>query len=261
MCPNCQAPTRDDEDFCTNCGTALPRGGAASPLQGQYPPAQQAFGPEPPTQRAGQPPQQQWGPPQPPPQQQWTNQPQPQPQYGQPPYQQAAQPPPFGQPTQQPQSGGPPAPGWQGQAQRRSTPAFQFEIKRLAQTDLIIGGATIVMFIALFLPWYSYLGATEGGLTAHGYLGIPLIIALALIAYLVLRAGWDALPFRMPIAHAPLLLIATGVQWFFVLIAFLFKPFSFVSWDFGAYLALLAAAVACGVIAVPAIKSLQGNQR
>jgi hypothetical protein len=272
MCPNCQAPTRDDEDFCTNCGTPLRREGPAGQQSpGSYPPPAQASGQQPPTWVAGQPgpggqQQQPWGaqPGQPPPYAQQPGQP---PTYGQPPTQppppyaqQPTQPPPFGQqPSAHPQFGGQPAPGWQGQVQRPSTPAFQLDFKRLGQTDLIIGGATIVMFISLFLPWYGYLGATEDGLTAHGFLAISLIVALALIAYLVLRAGWDALPFRLPIAHAPLLLVGTGVQLFFVLIAFLLKPYSILSWQIGAFLALIAAAVACGVIAVPAIRSLQGR--
>ncbi len=240
MCPNCQAPTRPGEDFCTSCGTALRRDdSAAQQPQGQYPSAGQPFGQQPPTRVIGQPGPggQQPPPPYPPPQQQWPQQ----------------------QWPQQPPSGGPPAPGWQGQVQRTSTP-FRFDLKRLGQADRIIGGATIVMLISLLLPWYGYLGATEDGLKAHGYLVISLVIALALIVYLVLRAGWDALPFRLPIAHAPLLLIGTGVQFLFVLIAFLFKPFSFLSWEIGAYLALVAAAVACGVIAVPAIRSLQARQ-
>jgi hypothetical protein len=74
------------------------------------------------------------------------------------------------------------------------------------------------------------------------------------------RAGWQTLPFRLPIAHAPLLLVGTAVQLLFVLIAFLFKA-SGTSWEIGAYLALLAALAACAIIAVPAIRSAQATQQ
>ncbi len=113
---------------------------------------------------------------------------------------------------------------------------------------------------SLFLPWFGVLGFTVSGIGLHGYLAISLIAAVAVIGYLVLRAGWETLPFRLPVAHVPLLLIGTGVQLLFVLIAFAFRP-SGTSWEFGAYLGLLAALVACGVVAAPAISSMQAARQ
>jgi hypothetical protein len=159
--------------------------------------------------------------------------------------------PPPGPATPPPYGAAPPGPG---QVQRPSTPPFSFDLKHLGTTDLIIGGASIVAFISLFLPWFGFFSYTVSGLSAHGYLTIALLIDLALVGYLVLRAGWTTLPFRMPIAHAPLLLIATGVQLLFMLIGFL-QSYGF-SHEIGAYLGLLAALVAFGVIAAPAIRSL-----
>lgn len=210
MCPNCQAPIRGGEVFCTNCGTAL--------NQAEPPPQQQPF----PTQQPG-----------------------PQP------YNPG---PPGGWPNQ--------APGWQAPAQRQSsTPPFTFDIKRLASTDLAIGGATCLVLISLFLPWFGYQGYVSYlGISWHPFLAISLLASLALVAYLIMRAGWENLPFRLPIAHAPLLLVLTGVQLLFVLIAFLLKPAG-LSWEFGAYFCLLAAFVASGVIAIPAIKSMQDAQQ
>ncbi|HWF81307.1 MAG TPA: hypothetical protein VN695_12055 [Streptosporangiaceae bacterium] len=124
--------------------------------------------------------------------------------------------------------------------------------------DLTIGGASIVALLSLFLPWFGVLGYSTSGMSLHGYLVIALLADLALLGYLVLRAGWDTPPVRLPIAHAPLLLIATGVQLLFVLIAFLQSDG--LGHEFGAYLALLAALVACGVIAVPAIRSVRDAQ-
>jgi zinc-ribbon domain len=160
-----------------------------------------------------------------------------------------------------------PAPGWPpqtplppgvpGQGQRSSSPAYKFDLKRLAALDLTIGGATIVVFVSLFLPWFGILGYATSGLSLHGYLAIASLAALALLGYLALRAGWETSPVKLPIAHAPLLLIGTGVQLLFVLIAFL-QPDG-LSHEFGAYLGLLAALVACGVIAVPMIRSTRNS--
>jgi hypothetical protein len=141
-----------------------------------------------------------------------------------------------------------------------SVPAFHFDINRLDIADRVIGIASVIVFISLFLPWFGVFGFTVSGMSDHGYLAISLIAALVLIGYLVLRAGWQTLPFRLPIAHAPLLLVGTAVQLLFVLIAFLFKP-SGTSWEIGAYLGLLAAVTACAIIAVPAIRSAQVTQQ
>jgi hypothetical protein len=70
-----------------------------------------------------------------------------------------------------------------------------------------VGAATIVFFISLFLPWFTssagIYSASVNGLWP-GYMYIGLILALAVIAYLVLRAGFDALPFRLPLdLHRP----------------------------------------------------------
>jgi len=157
-----------------------------------------------------------------------------------------------------PTAGGPPGPGQFRPA--GSAPTYRFDIARLDTADRVIGGASIVVLISLFLPWFGVLGFTVSGIGLHGYLAISLIAAVAVIGYLVLRAGWETLPFRLPVAHAPLLLIGTGVQLLFVLIAFAFRP-SGTSWEFGAYLGLLAALVACGVVAAPAISSMQAARQ
>jgi hypothetical protein len=52
--------------------------------------------------------------------------------------------------------------------------------------------------------------------------------------------------------------VLTGVQLLIVLLAFLFKP-GFTGWQFGAWLGLLAALVACGAIVMPAIQSMQAG--
>jgi hypothetical protein len=156
------------------------------------------------------------------------------------------------------QFSGAPVPGQPGPVSQPG-PGFAFDFKRLALPDRIIGGACIVAFLSLFLPWFGILGYSVSGLSLHGYLVIALLAQILTLGYLALRAGWDALPTRLPVAHAPLLLIGTGVQLLFMLIAFL--QADGLSHEFGSYLGLLAALVACGVIAVPAIQSARTAPR
>jgi zinc-ribbon domain len=159
----------------------------------------------------------------------------------------------------QPQQGQPgwnqPATGWP--PQRSSAPPFRFDLKRLAPADMAVGGASMVVFLSLFLPWFGVLGFTTSGISLHGYLAIAMLTSLALVGYLAVRAGWENMPVRLPIAHTPLLLIGTGVQLLFVLIGFLQSDG--LSREFGAYLGLLAALTACGAIAVLMIIAARGD--
>lgn len=153
----------------------------------------------------------------------------------------------------------PPAPaGPQHPAGQAASHPFKFDLNHLAAADKTIGVASIIVFISLFLPWYGALGATVSGMSLHGYLTIALLAAVALVGYLVLRAGWDTPPIRLPIAHAPLLLVGTGLQLLIVFIAFL--QADGLGHEVGAYLALLSALVACGVIAVPVVRSVLDAQ-
>jgi membrane-associated HD superfamily phosphohydrolase len=142
------------------------------------------------------------------------------------------------------------------------TVAFKFDAKRWSQADRIAGGATLVLLISLFLAWfkvsYLFISASASGLSAHGFLYLVLIICLVVLAYLVLRAGYEQLPFKLPLAHEPLLLIATLVNLVLVLIAFLDKPsvlLASAGWDFGAFVALVVAVVAAAPLGIPAIKA------
>jgi zinc-ribbon domain len=141
---------------------------------------------------------------------------------------------------------------------------FRLDLRRLSRVDRAVGIASLIVLISLFLPWFgiSALGDSfsVNGTTAHGYLDIVLIVALLLIGYLVLRSGWDEFPFSMPIAHAPLLLVGTGLQLILVLIGFASKPIPGLSWEFGAYLALLAAVAAAAPVVIPAVRSWQQNR-
>ncbi len=274
----------DNVVFCTNCGTQVAGAGqsaaasstATRPAQPGYPPpggpgyAQPGYAPQE-QPSYGQPPQ----PGYPPPGQSGYGQPgqpgypppgQPghhQPGYG-PPGQSGYGPPGYGPPGQ---SGyGPPGygpPGYRPPAPP-AAPAFSFDLKRLSGAERVIGGASVVLIITLFLPWFGISGGgvtfSVSGFSAHGYLIIALLTAVALIGYLVMRAGWDDPPVKLPVANVPLLLTGTGLQLLIVLIAFLVKP-AFTGWQFGAYLGLIAALAACAAVAVPAIGSRPGSRQ
>ena len=141
-----------------------------------------------------------------------------------------------------------------------SVPAFKFDAARWSLADRIAGVASIVLFISLFLSWFgvSVIGitVTASGLSAHGYLYIVLILCILIVAYLVLRAGWDELPMSANVPHLTVMLVATLVNLVLVFIGFIFKPGgSGVGWEFGAFVALIAAIVAAAPYAVPQLRA------
>jgi len=140
-----------------------------------------------------------------------------------------------------------------------SMPAFAFDAKRWSQAERITGGATLVLFICLFLPWFGvnfgFGSVTVDGLW-HGWMYLVLIVSLAILVYLVARAGFSEMPFKLPMAHEQLLLVATGINAVLTVLAFLFKPGgSAVGWRFGAFVGLAAALIAAGPLGLPAIRA------
>lgn len=130
--------------------------------------------------------------------------------------------------------------------------SFNFDAGRWERTDRTAGIATIVVLISLFLPWFGVsvfgITGTADGLSVHGYLYLVVLVALAIAVYLVLQAGFEELPFRLPLGHGQRLLAATGLNFALVLIAFLSKP-SLASWQYGAFIGLAAAIVAVAPLA------------
>jgi hypothetical protein len=88
---------------------------------------------------------------------------------------------------------------------------------------------------------------------------LTVLISLAIIAYLIARAGWNEMPFKLPLAEERFLLIGTGVSAVLTVLAFLEKPggigFHGVGWGFGAILGLVAAIVAALPLAGPAVQA------
>jgi hypothetical protein len=134
----------------------------------------------------------------------------------------------------------------------RGAQAYNFDAKRWTRSDQIVGIGSAVLLIALFLPWFSVNVAlvgsvTASGTTAHGWLWIVFILTLVVFAYLILTAGYAALPFNLPLPAERILLSVTGFNLMLVLIAFLDKPSIIdmkIGWDFGAFIGLIAAIAA-----------------
>jgi membrane protein YqaA with SNARE-associated domain len=88
---------------------------------------------------------------------------------------------------------------------------------------------------------------------------IDLILALAILAFLVVRAGFDELPFRLPVGPEQALLAVTSLNLLLALISFVFKPASVlgisVGWGIGAFIGLIAAIVAVAPLGLPFVHS------
>lgn len=247
-CPQCQSPNAPDAAFCGNCGTRLaPAQGA--PLAGGYqePGAGTPLG------------------------------------YGV----QSAAPGPVSGPAPG-TVGGPGVPGGydpavpqppsypQGQYQQSGgpyprrpagVPPVSFDLNRLTMIDKVVAGATLIAMISIWLPWYSvsfgYLGTFSfSGTGGHGWLWLEFVVALVLLAYLIMRAAWAEPPVSLPVAHAPLLIIGTGLQLLLLLIAFADIPYGSqgVGWGWAAFIGLIAALVAAGPVIVPAVRTYQESR-
>jgi hypothetical protein len=141
-----------------------------------------------------------------------------------------------------------------------ATAAYKFNAARWSLADRIAGIATIVLFISLFLAWFGItvigVTVTASGVSAHGYLYIVMILSILIVAYLALRAGWDRLPVEINLPHLTVMLVATIVNLVITFLAFIFKPGgSGVGWQFGAFLALIAAIVAAAPYAIPQLRA------
>ena len=149
--------------------------------------------------------------------------------------------------------GAPGVPGNYPAPPRSGGHPFKLDASRWTQNDRIVAGASAVLLISLFLPWFglSFLGATVtfDALASHAYLNLVLIVCIALLGYLVLRTSSLRLLPR-PSTHDRLLLGATAVNFVAVLIGFLSTPGSstfvgpLLSREYGAFVGGAAALVA-----------------
>jgi hypothetical protein len=140
-----------------------------------------------------------------------------------------------------------------------ATSGIKLDAARWSGADRVAGVATLVLFISLFLPWFTSGGYSVNGLW-HGFEYLTLILALAVIVYLVARAVVSPLQLAWPVRHDLLVLTCTGINLLLVLIGFLSRPtgsaFFFTvtaDWDFGAFFSLTAAVVAVAAAVSPLV--------
>jgi hypothetical protein len=137
--------------------------------------------------------------------------------------------------------------------------AFAFDARRWTFADRVTGGATLVLLVSLFLPWFG----TDGGSFSvsvdgmwHGYMVVVLILAVAILGYLVLRAGFISLPSGFSATTAgQLLASAAGLNLLLAAISFATKPAA-TSWQYGAYIGLAAA---IGAVILPVRSVMAGR--
>jgi len=137
-------------------------------------------------------------------------------------------------------------------------------------SDLAIGGALIVLLIALFLPWFSAqvspgrgttVSGTGDGPTSHGYLWLVFVLAILALIVLVARDVIARLPGNLP-SPEQMLVGTTGLAFLLALLGVIQKPSPVttspgpvisqvfphlavsVSWSYGGWVALVAALVA-----------------
>jgi hypothetical protein len=138
-------------------------------------------------------------------------------------------------------------------------------MKRWSQAERTAAIATLVLFISLFLPWYTYsygLGSVSVDGLWHGWMYIVFLVSLAILVYLVARAGFREMPFKMPVSGDQLLLVGSAINLVLTVIAFVDKPggvgFSGIGWGWGAFVGLIAAVVAAVPLGVPALRARRG---
>ena len=142
---------------------------------------------------------------------------------------------------------------------------FSFDMKRWSQAERTTAIATLVLLISLFLPWYTVslgiVGGSGNGLT-HGWMYIVFFLSLAILIYLVSRAGFSEMPFKMPISGDQLLLGGSAISLVLTLIAFIDKPSGGgvvnVGWGWGSFVGLIAAVVAAIPLGMPALRARRG---
>jgi hypothetical protein len=134
-------------------------------------------------------------------------------------------------------------------------------MKRWSQAERTTAIATLVLFISLFLPWYSYGPITFNGLW-HGWMYIVFLLCLAILVFLVSRAGFSEMPFKIPVSEHQLLLYGSAINLVLTVIAFIDKPgglgFVGVGWAWAGFVALIAAIVAAVPLGVPALRARKG---
>ena len=118
-------------------------------------------------------------------------------------------------------------------------------------SDLAIGGAVIVLLIALFLPWFSAPGivGTADGPSSHGYLWFVFVLTILALIVVVARDAISRLPGNLP-SPEQMLVGATGLALLLTILGVAQTPspagesLGSIGWSYGGWVALVAALIA-----------------
>jgi zinc-ribbon domain len=167
---------------------------------------------------------------------------------------------------QQPGFASQPADGQHGYARQpggyrapRPGGSISIDFRRLGIGDYVAMGASVLLFITLFLTWYSATGEDDAGNVitvstsavgqySGGFRFLILVMAIMILLYLFVRTMTPR-GLRLPLPHWQVLTALLGVQFLLTLLAFLLKPDAGgvgVSWEYGAYIGLVASVIAVG---------------
>jgi hypothetical protein len=146
---------------------------------------------------------------------------------------------------------------------------FRFDARRWSRADWAAAIATALLFLSLFMPWFgiTLLGtsATADALDSHGYLYLVPVLSLAIVGYLVFRAGFaSAQPLDVRV-HERVLLGATAVNLLVVLVGFFSVPGSadvpgLITRQAGAFIGLIAALAAAAPVAAAILSNATQRQ-
>jgi hypothetical protein len=101
-------------------------------------------------------------------------------------------------------------------------------------SDLVIGTSTIVLLVALFMPWFSgtlqlpggritRVLASADGPRAHGYVWFVFALAIIVLIVLVARDRIRSVPGNLP-SPDQMLVVATGLALLLTILAAVIKP-------------------------------------
>src|ERR1035438_4094236 len=100
-------------------------------------------------------------------------------------------------------------------------------MKRWSPAERTTDLARVVLFISLHIAWYTYsfgLGSVSVNGLWHGWMYLVFLLCLVILVYLVSRAGFSEMPFKLPIAGEQLLLVASVANLVLTVLAFIDKP-------------------------------------
>jgi zinc-ribbon domain len=133
-----------------------------------------------------------------------------------------------------------------GPTQQRPPSQVSIDFRRLGTGDIVAAAGLVLLFISLFLSWYTVPGISVSALGdgAGGWRVLILVLDILILLYLFIRTMTPR-GFHLPLPHWQLLTALLGLEFLLTLLAFLVKPGDGgVSWGYGAYMGLVFAVVA-----------------